>query len=173
MLSVAHADDARVVYYGITGDSANALRTRLDADGPLDESGKRFDAHTEWYVTWRYRYRPTASGCEFTRLTVSVTGTIILPRWVHTDRVSDSLVRKWDRYIAALRLHEDGHYAHGVSAAQAIEALEHSLRASGDCAATTDAFNRQAHAILDKYKALDATYDRDTDHGRTQGAQFP
>jgi hypothetical protein len=34
-------------------------------------------------------------------------------------------------------------------------------------------FNDRAHSIIDKYKALDAAYDRETDHGRTQGAQFP
>jgi predicted secreted Zn-dependent protease len=171
-MSSAHAEDPQIVYYDVAGNSATALRQQMTAKGPLDD-GKRFDAHTDWYVKWNYRYRPTASGCEFTSMDVSLSGTILLPRWNHADDASNALVQKWDTYLAALRLHENGHYAQGANAAKAIEAFARSSHGSGDCAAMVSEFNDQARAIVDKYKAQDAAYDRATDHGRTQGAQFP
>jgi predicted secreted Zn-dependent protease len=171
-VSIARAEHPQIAYYDVSGNNAQALRRQMNANGPLDH-GKRFDAHTDWYVKWNYRYRPTASGCEFTSVDVSVTGTIKLPRWIHADDASSALVKKWDKYLAALRVHEEGHYAHGVSAAKEIEALAKSFHDSGDCLAMTAAFNQQAYATLGKYNALDVAYDRETAHGRTQGAQFP
>lgn len=168
----AHAQNAQIAYYDIVGNNANELRRQMDAKGPLD-GGKRYDAHTEWNIKWNYRYRPTASGCELADVTVSLSGTILLPRWVDANGASDALVQKWDRYVAALRLHEDGHYAHGEGAAQEIEALAKSFHGSGDCPAMTSEFKDQVRAIIAKYKALDVEYDRETDHGRAQGAEFP
>lgn len=172
-LSVAYAGDAKIVYYDIAGNTANALRHQMNEKRPLDESGKRFDAYTRWYVGWRYRYQPTARECEFTRVTVSVQATITLPRWVDESQAPQALEQDWNRYVAALRRHEQGHYVHGMDAARQVEALGRSFHAAGDCPALTAEFDHQARAITQRYAAMDKTYDRDTDHGRTQGAVFP
>ncbi|WHZ18475.1 MAG: hypothetical protein OJF55_000624 [Rhodanobacteraceae bacterium] len=162
------------MYYDISGNTAAALRHQLDARGPLGESGKRFDAHTDWRVSWNYRYRTGPSGCEFTALEVSTSGTILLPRWVHAADVPDSLLRKWQAYSAALLAHEQGHYTHATDAAGEITRLEQSFNDySGDCASLARAFNARADAIVERYKAEDAAYDEATGHGRTQGATFP
>ena len=172
--SRAHAADARIIYYDITGNSASALREQLDAKGPIGKTGEHVDAFTKWYVAWKYRYRPTPAGCRFTDMQVSVTGTILMPRWANPSDVSRSLLRRWQDYLAALLVHERGHYAHGESAAEAITALEESFRDySGNCQTMVQSFKDQAHAILAKYQAMDAAYDKATDHGRTQGARFP
>ena len=172
-LSVAYANDVQLVYYDIVGNSANSLRHELDINGPLDKDGKRFDGLTKWHVTWTYRYAPTEAGCKFTEINTSVEGTTTLPRWVDGDSATNSLIRKWQNYIAALRLHEDGHYAHGVGAAKEIEDLGQSFHVSDNCSTIAKKFNDQASSILEKYMAMDAIYDHDTNHGQTQGARFP
>ena len=172
-LTAAYAHDATIAYYDITGHSADALRRAMNTKGPLDVSGKRFDAYTRWYVRWRYRYRSTASGCEFAKVTVSVEGTITLPRWTDESDAPQTLEQHWNRYVAALRRHEQGHYVHGLDAAREIEALGRSFHAAGDCSTFLADFDRQARAITRRYAAMDETYDRDTDHGKTQGAVFP
>jgi predicted secreted Zn-dependent protease len=171
--SVVHADEAEIVYYDVVGNSARELRHEMDAKGPLGEDGKRFDGHTDWHVTWSYRYAPAADGCRFTELGVTVTATITLPRWTAADEASNKLVEKWQKYLSALRVHENGHYAHGVSAAEEIRALPQSIRASDNCSTLAMQFDSQAASILEKFKAADAAYDTDTKHGRTQGAAFP
>jgi predicted secreted Zn-dependent protease len=172
--SRAHAADARIVYYDITGNSASVLRDQLDIKGPIGKTGKHVDAFTKWHVAWKHHYRPTSTGCRFTDMQVSVTGTILMPRWVYPSDVSRSLLRRWQDYLAALLLHEQGHYAHGASAAEAITALEDSFHDySGNCQTMVQSFKDQAHAILARYQAMDAAYDKATDHGRTQGARFP
>ena len=169
----AHAGDARLVYYDVAGSSASKLREAMNMAGPLDESGKRFDGRTTWWVAWNFRYASDGGQCKFTSMSTSLDATIVLPRWVHGDRASRSLERKWDSYQAALRRHEDGHYAHGLAAEREIEALGRSFRVAGACSTIARAFNDEAGSIIAKYQALDAKYDLDTDHGENQGATFP
>lgn len=170
---VAHAGDARVVYYDVAGNSASKLRSAMDRDGPLDPTGKRFDGRTTWQLTWNFRYGPNGDQCKIKRMSTSLDATIVLPRWVHDGRVSASLARKWDSYLAALRRHEDGHYAHGLAAQKEIEALGQSFHVAGACSAIAKAFNDEASSIIARYQGLDAKYDLDTDHGKSQGATFP
>lgn len=103
--TVAHAGDARLVYYDVAGQSASKLRNAMNRDGPLDQAGKRFDGRTTWWVAWNFRYAPDGGQCRLTSMSTSLDTTIVLPRWVHGDRVSASLVKQWDSYLAALRRH--------------------------------------------------------------------
>ena len=176
-LSVAsragYADEASIVYYDVTGHSARQVRHELDTKGPLDRSGERFDGFTSWRVSWTYRYMPDGNGCKFTTMSATVAGTIVLPRWEQEDHASASVGKKWDRYLVALRSHEDGHYAHGIAARDEIENLGKSFRVPGPCTTIAKAFDDRANAISARYNRLDIQYDQETDHGETQGAVFP
>lgn len=171
--TAVRADDASLVYYDVAGHTAAKLRHELDAKGPPDSAGHRFDGQTLWRVNWSYRYAPDGHGCRFTRMSTSLTGTIVLPRWTDADQASSSLVSQWDQYLVALRRHEDGHYAHGVAARDAIQALGESFHIPGDCTEIARIFNGEANALLARYASQDVDYDRDTDHGKNQGATFP
>lgn len=170
--TVAYAADARLVYYDVVGDSATKLRHELDHKGPL-VNGERFDAYTTWTVSWTFSFVPTAAGCRLTEVNASIAGRIDLPRWEHGDNASARLVKEWERYLTGLRVHEDGHYAHGRAGQDEIQALGQSFQITDSCASMAKAFNDQANAILTKYRAMDAAYDLETDHGRKQGAVFP
>jgi predicted secreted Zn-dependent protease len=171
--STAYANEAEIVYYDIVGDSAQELRQQIDAKGPVGGSGKRVDGHTDWHVAWRYRYAPAEGICKVTELRITLTGRITLPRWAARDDTSRALVKKWQSYSAALRLHEDGHYSHGEKAAEEIKFLGQSFRTSDGCSKMERLFDAQAASILEKYRAADVVYDADTKHGRTQGVTFP
>jgi predicted secreted Zn-dependent protease len=170
---MVYAGGAEIVYYDVVGDSAKELRHQLDTNGPLGEDGKRVDGHTDWHVAWTYQYAPAAGSCKLTELEITLTATIILPRWTAGDETSSALVKRWQSYIAALRVHEDGHYSHGVRAAEEIKSLGQSFGISDDCSTMAKRFDDQAASILEKYSLADAAYDADTKHGRTQGATFP
>jgi predicted secreted Zn-dependent protease len=172
-LPMAHAVDAEIVYYDVVGNSAEELRHQMDSKGPFGEGGKRVDGYTDWKVTWSYQYAPAADGCRFTELGITVSATITLPRWTTGDHASNALLKKWQSYIASLRVHEDGHYSHGVEAADEIKSFGQSFHTSDGCSIFAKNFNDKAASIIEKYRGADAAYDADTKHGRTQGAIFP
>jgi predicted secreted Zn-dependent protease len=170
--TAACAREAQLVFYDVVGNSAAMLRHELNTKGPLD-GDKRFDAHTAWHVRWTFRYAPVGNKCRLTKIDTSLEGTIDFPRWKRRNDASPSLVEKWEQYLTALRIHEDGHYAHGVAAENEIEALGQSFQITGSCTTMAQAFNDKAKALSAKYAAMDVTYDRATDHGKSQGATFP
>ena len=169
-LASARAADVQVVYYDISGRTARDLLEQMQAKGPADPSGSRFPAYTKWRVSWNFRYESTPGSCKLTELTASVEGTMTLPHWVDADNAPAPLAKEWRNFVAALRVHENGHYAHGEEAADEVQALAGSIQPAADCSDLTREIDDRAESVLDKYRALDAKYDRDTNHGEKQGA---
>lgn len=158
--------------YPISGTTAAALRQQMNQFGPLGQNGKRFDAYTKWHVAWQYRYDMVDGKCRLTSLTVNTTITYTMPAWQNSQQASRSLQQHWRRYYQALQLHEEGHANHGRAATQAIWQQLRQL-ARPTCNAMSQIVNQTAQGIINNYAQKDIDYDRQTDHGRTQGAVFP
>lgn len=76
-----------------------------------------------------------------------------------------TLVDKWNAYVRNLTLHEEGHVDN-----IAESYLDVRTAIQGATCPTAEA---QAQATLEVIGQFDRDYDRDTDHGATQGAVFP
>jgi len=158
--------------YEIAGGSAAALRQQMNQDGPA-EQGRHYDAHTDWNVKWAYPFDRSNGRCATGPVTVTLTITYRLPVWDGESGAPPDLLEKWHTYMQALRTHEDGHAEHGRDAADEVIAALSGLPPADACPAMDSAANSTARAITDRYAAEDVTYDRDTNHGATQGARFP
>jgi predicted secreted Zn-dependent protease len=169
-LPTAAAQEVAVVHYDVAGATVEELHASLGQRGPWVD-GTRFHAHTKWNVTWTYRYAPGVRGCGFSRFDVRIDAEMTLPRWQGRTGAPTALVERWDRYLAALRAHEYGHYAHGLEAAREIEALGSGFQV-GSCARIETDFNARAMEIIAKFNQRDLAYDRDSGHGRSQGASW-
>jgi predicted secreted Zn-dependent protease len=165
-VSVVHDD------YKITGNTAAGLRQQMNADGPLDHD-KHFDAHTEWNVRWTYPFDRSGGGCSTGPVTVTLTITYHFPEWGDESDGSRPLIDKWHKYLQALETHEDGHAEHGREAADDIIGELSGLPPADACPTMDGIANAKAQAIIGRYAAEDVDYDRDTNHGATQGATFP
>lgn len=123
------------------------------------------------------RFTATASAT----LTWSLTWTITLPEWKDSGNASAAQQAEWERFLKAVRVHEEGHVAVGDKAfADAKPAASLGPFTASDCDAkkAMDAagaaleatiaaeFDRVAKAINDAGEK----YDKDTGHGATQGA---
>ncbi len=99
-------------YYDISGKQATKLRQEMNRKRPFFK-GRRYDEVTDWYVRWHYQYKKTATGCLIAAAVTSVDIVYQLPRWINPGSADSDLTSKWDNYIAALKLHEEGHAAIG------------------------------------------------------------
>jgi predicted secreted Zn-dependent protease len=147
------------------------LHESVTAASPLSASGtggKRFHAYTDWYVKWNWRHREGADGqCRISAVTVRLTGSMLLPR---LRGGSPEQVQAFDRYLVALRAHEEGHQNFGRAAAREIDEALTALPAYPDCRRLEREANARAQQLLDKQVELERRYDLETGHGRTQGA---
>ncbi len=139
----------------------------------LNRETERVDAYTDGQIKWRYDYAQSADGCKLKSLTVSLDVTLIFPRWTPPEGVSPQLQEQWRAYLAALEAHEQGHEKLAMQAAEEIAAALSSLRPYPSCAELEQAADEAGERVLQHYRQLELEYDRETEHGATQGARFP
>ncbi len=169
-----HQVSAQTVYYSITGSTANELRSQLNQRGVIHPpNGERYDAYTNWYVRWNYRYQTQASRCRISSANVHTDVKITLPRWTASSSISPALKNKWNRYIQALQVHENGHKQNGIDAGKEVLRTLLSMSAYPTCAQLEVAANAAANQVIKNYSQRDIEYDRLTQHGVSQGAVFP
>ena len=165
--------DDRVERYDVKGSTPLELRREINAKGPQGAGGRRFDGYTRWDVSWNYRYQNAARSCAIASVTTTVKVTMTLPRWSNENGGSSAVRTQWARYLAALESHEQGHRRHGINAANEVDRAIAVMPSAGDCDALGANANATATRILRRYNQMDLDYDRETEHGATQGARFP
>lgn len=152
--------------YEVEGRSPRSLRDAIDRRRPRDRaSGERHDARTQW--NYQTRWRVGADGqCIPATATVALTLTMVLPDLASREGLSGREQADWDRYFAALVAHEGNH---GRIAVAGQEQMQAAMRASPTC----EAMNAVVGAANAEVSAASRTYDRQTDHGRREGAVYP
>jgi predicted secreted Zn-dependent protease len=168
--SEVRVEESVIRPYDIAGTTFAELNAAGMRSGPVSKNtGARVWGRCTWQVTWTFS-RGGMGQCALGKFSVTVGATIDLPRWINRDAASESVRGSWDRFAAALRVHEDGHKDIGVRAAND---LANRLRALPP-ARTCDELDRDIAAlgdrILAEHRALDQAYDRSTGNGATQGA---
>jgi predicted secreted Zn-dependent protease len=160
-LDIPHAT---IVYYDIAGSTAEGLRSQMDAFGPVGYDGYKGDATTLWSIRWNWPGFGQEV-CDLQQAVVSYTIDVILPRWQPPDGVKPALLDQWGAYISALVDHEKGHVDYVVDQIpRIVAAIQHATCRTADAA---------ADGILQDIREHDVQYDAETDHGKSQGAQFP
>jgi predicted secreted Zn-dependent protease len=156
--------EAEIVYYDIEGATEEDLRAQLDEFGPVDISGYKGDAVTEWNVSWNWPGHGS-DNCDLSQAEVTYTVEVLFPRWRPPDDASNNLVIKWFNYTYRLARHEQGHVDHLVeNYGIVLEAIQGATCGTADAA---------AQAALEPLHTFDLEYDWQTGHGATQGARFP
>lgn len=162
---LAAMPDVTLVGYAVSGGSPRAIRNAMNEARPTDDGGGRFDGHTRW--NYSTRWRNSASGqCDPASATVTVRFTVTLPELEGRSRLDRGEREGWDRYFTALVAHETNHVRIGLAG---VQAMQSAMRAAPDCDAMRAAQQQAAAAVRDASQ----TYDRQTGHGRTEGAVYP
>ena len=155
-------------YYDIDGSSAGALRDQINRLGPKDESGKSRDALTVWSLEWAYAATSRPDGCVLRDVKVTLNVAVTLPRWKPPATATPEVVKSWQAYLRAVRLHEAGHRAIAERNAREVMAALTPLRGANCDLLSSDA-TRTAEQIVADGRARNRAYDVETKHGQTQG----
>ena len=171
LVGVASAEvsqQLRYNYYSVMPRSGETLMSALSRSSDIRQGGNIFHGYTRWSVYWYYNTEETANRhCRLDEVRVEIEGSITLPQ---LDGGTPSMRRRFNEYVAALHRHELGHFAF---AQQAGEEIDRALQVTGEatgCRELKDQANDSAYRILNRYQQQEDAYDRETQHGRTQGA---
>lgn len=162
------------ILYEIKGRTQGELRQKLNEAGPLNpDTGKRFDARTDWNLNWDYQYTRRAGIYRLSDYTVRVTAKIHFPKWADIDRGHPFARRLWVVYLNNLKRHEEGHVELAKRAGQTLHTRLSQLGTFKSKIEIEEAIKQKAREIVTIHKALHQDYDRRTNHGKSQGARFP
>ena len=169
--SFANADviqhSTRYDYYAVHQKAGRSLLAALNEVTPISEDEKKFHGKAKWNVKWNIKWSFSPERCELTQVKVDVFSTILLPKIIADDvSVNDYFVT----FLNSLRIHEIGHVRNGINAAYEIESVVQKIPPKQNCDALTAATQRVVSTVIKKYELLDIRYDKETGHGKTQGA---
>ncbi|MBW8882718.1 MAG: DUF922 domain-containing protein [Asticcacaulis sp.] len=153
-----------VTYYDVPGADTASVVAFLQAHGPIDSHDQwRGDARTDWHIDWRWP--PGQNGCDTAHVQVTFSGKVLLPRLTDARRMRPDVARAWQHYFDALVVHESGHLRHAY---QHMNEVADAVRRQ-NCAGA----NAAGMSVIRTLADYDAVYDRETVHGRSQGAVYP
>lgn len=156
--------EVRVNYYDVQGGDYNSVLGSM-------MSGREFAGKTDWLLSYKYQPRMEAGACKVESVTTKLDLSMTLPRWLPPPGAAGDLVARWERFMSALRVHEEGH----VQDARDLEsAAKRALLAlsSANCGALGAAMRARFDQLLEQGRARDRAYDQQTGHGKTQDAMF-
>lgn len=154
--------------YPVHAQPGEPLRAALNAATPIEVNGRRFHGYTRWNVRWNYRWWREASGrCRITEVTVRLQTEVQLPE---LRTATPAQRAAFDRYLAALSRHEQGHVQFGRDAAQAVDEAIAQLPEAPDCPTLEREANALGRRLIEEHAERERAYDQATRHGATQGA---
>jgi predicted secreted Zn-dependent protease len=165
--TASETTDLTYDYYEVKGDNYPSLMASLNKFGP----GK-FHAQTNWHVSWHFKYQRSANACALRDIRVKKTIAIIFPYWINKPNDETPLTREWKRYIKALKRHELVHVSYVNQIQSDIQMALSKLPAMDNCHEMGDTAHKKGHEILLFYKTKNLEHDVNTQHGKTEEAEF-
>lgn len=157
--------------YRVAAPAGSSLKNSLNRATPIRQNGELFHAYTRWHIDWRFWWNRFDNGrCEITRTTTQLRLTVTLPE---LGDASTSLRDEFERYRERLQFHESGHVRLARETAQAIDRAIRDLPPQRNCSELEAAANAAAYRLLEAGNQRNRDYDRQTGHGRQQGAWLP
>ena len=134
-------------YFSIGGRTAEELDRELAAHGPKAKGVKgRHPGLTEIKFGGSVTYVSNENGCEVSRVKVTLSTAIILPRWRNRSRADKNLRLVWDTLAADIKRHEERHAEIARNHARRLDKALQRLPRERTC----DALKAKASAVTDK-----------------------
>ena len=161
--------------YQIKGWNQSDLRKAMNAKGPINtNTGKRFDARTDWKLGWKYKYdKNSKNQFKLSSHSIQITATIHFPEWANMKTGNPQTRRLWLIYIHNLKRHEMGHVELAQRAGKALSDRLSQLGTFDSRLEIEEAVKKKAEEVTRIHQALHEDYDRRTNHGKSEGARFP
>ena len=169
LLAQAEVDEhLQYQHYDVPIAAGEPLRQAINQASAIRQDGQLYHAYTAWNVQWQFWWYEERDGrCRLTRTHTQLTSQITLPRLAGGDAQQR---QRFEQYLRALHEHELGHYRIGQAAAARIDATLLATPQSSTCSELQQQANQRANAVLQRHVEQERRYDRDTGHGRSQGA---
>lgn len=165
--NVAYAGTKTVVRtetYAVAGKNGEALMKAMNLKGPKHGFLARAMAQTRYSVQWDMDWTTAAGGCKLTRANAVLAVTYRYPRISGT--VTPDLKRRWARFMAGVRAHEE---THGQIAQQMVAAAHKAIsgvenRNDPNCTKLQGEVRRRVNMVYADYERRQRKFDAKEHH---------
>lgn len=165
--NVAYAGTKTVVRtetYAVAGKNGEALMKAMNLKGPKHGFLARAMAQTRYSVQWDMDWTTAAGGCKLTRANAVLAVTYRYPRISGT--VTPDLKRRWVRFMAGVRAHEE---THGQIAQQMVAAAHKAIsgvenRNDPNCTKLQGEVRRRVNMVYADYERRQRKFDAKEHH---------
>ena len=160
----------KVQYYPVYGATTAEISASVFNNTPVVMDGRRFGAVTHNQFQTGFSAVSTASGgCEVKNAKVVLNSTIVLPNLIQNGQ-SPAVRSEWDRYIGALRAHEQMHATNGKYTAETLISRLYNFHAEMPCSMMKAKLDQAVDRLINNMGEWDQRLDSQTEHGKSQGA---
>lgn len=149
-------------YFEVSGGTPAELQRALR------RAHSGFNAETKWHARTDYSWKPTGKQCKLTNVTISLRFDLLLPRLKAGTKLSPDVQKRWNRFVAAIVVHENGHVKLYKSAAGELDRKLSSF--SSACSSIDREAGKINQAGYDRMQKVNDDYDARTGGGAKQGA---
>lgn len=160
----------RFVHYAIAPEKVDQIKVELRNNSPVSRENQTFHGGTEWTLVPHFRWRKESNLCRIRDVQVQLNGTYTLPKLINEMSTSNETKIRFDAYYQALLHHEKGHQDLWLQAGQEIERLLTNFEAFYNCNEMAQEAKIRIANVIRNYQQHNRDYDKQTGHGRTQGA---
>lgn len=145
--------------YDISGANGAALMSAMDHKGPKHGLLTRAIAQTRYSVSWDLETAESGSDCRLKRATATLHLNYMYPRV--SSQMSADLNRRWQRFMAGVRKHEEQHGAIARKMVQVAERSIAGLKIANDrgCRKVNAEMKRRVNAIYADYERRQESFD--------------
>lgn len=158
-------------HYLVTGSTLREIRQSINQMRPGGAKA-RTDALTTWNIKWQTQVSPVGGEYRLTSFSTTTTIIITMPSWKAPTNAAPQVMKKWLSYYSALQKHEVNHSKTGTQAAEALRKRIGEVGSDPDRTRLQQRIQQLADAVIAEFRKRDADYDRETDHGRKDGANL-
>jgi predicted secreted Zn-dependent protease len=152
-------------YYPVHGERLGKLT------GQLEQVNGRWAAFSQWHTSWTFTTQRAEDGsaCTVTAGDATVEVSLTLPDWKKPARVRAAVEARWQAFVQRLRVHELGHVTIALQGAVAIEDRLDGGFSASSCKRVGQQADAAARRIFERYARATRRYDKQTEHGLSQG----
>lgn len=157
--SAADRVSIKTKYYTVSGSTGLQLYASMVKRGPKQGFTSRAIAQTAYTVNWNAEVKPSGGGCRVVSAVPKLSITYTYPK--PAGPVSPALQRRWTRFMAGVRIHEE---KHGRLAREMVDVAVRSVRGlkmanDPSCSKLRADIKRRARAIYDDYETRQEKFD--------------
>jgi predicted secreted Zn-dependent protease len=152
-----------IQHFDVHGRTNGALEESLHYSGPIG-----FAADTQATLSTYLQFERAGERCRLTTIEIPVYIIIRYPHWVEFERANRLMRADWERRMAALEEHENGHATLAFSAAFELYETLTEFGQDADCETLNDDMQALTRSAVAASRRRNRDYDEITGHGVRQ-----